>query len=352
MQIAERRLAAFRILGEVDAVWLVLDVLVATEEDRVEECRAELAHTTAHVCGTVTAVDLAVDDRSITHVAFRLGALANLLVDRERLARPHDRIVDGTGHGLDVRDSRFPGCVSRREARNQSERPPRFDLFGGDPWFDVGHDGEIATASVERSVVQRFGQGVDVDASAVLRECDRGPTRSDIRVYLHFNGRLFEFGEARFERRGDDVGIQTDFDVGGRSGHDVDRHGRSQLRTEDDERLIGLFAVECDGTVDEAFDGGGGIVELFSRQNRYAVDQRNLSGLFHPVEHGRLDDDAGGIPVDSHPGIGVRDDDSSIDDRDVSVEGRLGDRRQFPQLDIVIDGSTIDGDFDRYVEFR
>ncbi len=175
-------------------MWLVLDVLIAAEEHCVEERGAELAHAAAHVHGAVTAVDLAVDDRPVAHVALRLGALANLLVDRERPAGPHDRVVDCAGHRLDVGDPGLSGRVSCGETGHQSERTPGLDLFGGDARFDVVHDRENSTASVERCVVNRPSERIDVDTSPVLGWSDGDPTGGDTCLNLNLDRGLFEHG--------------------------------------------------------------------------------------------------------------------------------------------------------------
>ncbi len=81
MQVSERCLTAFRVLGEVDAVRLVFDVLVAAEEDSVEERRAELAHAATHVHRAIAAVDLAVDDGCVAHIALGFRTLADFVID-------------------------------------------------------------------------------------------------------------------------------------------------------------------------------------------------------------------------------------------------------------------------------
>ena len=75
----ERCLAHIRIAREVETVWLVEDVLVATEEYGVPQGGSELACATTDVHGTVAADDLPADDRTSTHVplaSVRCPALA------------------------------------------------------------------------------------------------------------------------------------------------------------------------------------------------------------------------------------------------------------------------------------
>ena len=100
--VAERRLSAFRILGEVDAVRLVDDVLVAAEEDGIEDRRTELAHAATDVDRVLFARKLAADDGTVVLVALVERPAPDDLVDGECFARHDHRSIDRVCHEVDV----------------------------------------------------------------------------------------------------------------------------------------------------------------------------------------------------------------------------------------------------------
>ncbi len=94
----DRRLATHRIPLDVEAVRLELDQLDAREEGGVEEGGGELADATAHRLLEAAVLDDAAGDEPLI-----LGPLADVVVERERLARQDERAVHQLGHAPDVR---------------------------------------------------------------------------------------------------------------------------------------------------------------------------------------------------------------------------------------------------------
>ncbi len=101
---------------------------------------------------------------------------------------------------------------------------------------------------------------------------------------------------------------------------------------------------------DEGLDGGGGLVELLIRDQGLAVNKWECYRPLYSVEHGGFDGRTGCDTVDSHPGGRIGDANMAIDDRDVSIEGRFGNRSQFPLLEVAVDGGPVDRDLDRKIE--
>ena len=109
MLVAHRGLAPVGVPVELDRVALVLAEVEAGEERGVEERRGELAHAAAHLLGV-----LAVGDRAGGHEPLGDGALADVVVDRERLARRDDGAPHEVGHPVDVGDPGLSTLVVRR----------------------------------------------------------------------------------------------------------------------------------------------------------------------------------------------------------------------------------------------
>ena len=83
----------------------VVHVLVAAEEDGIEEGRCELTRASADVHRAIATVDLSIDDRSRGNVPLRCGSLTDVPVQRERCSGRDDDFVRGIGDGLDVAGS-------------------------------------------------------------------------------------------------------------------------------------------------------------------------------------------------------------------------------------------------------
>src|SRR6187549_1398231 len=90
-------LAADRVAVDVEGVRLVLDVLQAREEHRVEGRRRHLGDAATEVL----LEDAVADDEALGEPVLA-GALTDGVVERERLARLEDRAVDDVGGPADV----------------------------------------------------------------------------------------------------------------------------------------------------------------------------------------------------------------------------------------------------------
>ena len=340
----QRRLAHERVAREVQAVRLVLDVLVAPKEDGVVEGGGELAGAATDIHRTVTAVQLAADDRPRPSVPFRQGPLAGAFIDGEGLTRHHDRPGDLIGEQLDVDHPVGTARVPCREARHLGDRAHCLGHFSGEGRFlGIDRGNRPPTAGCRRRT-DGCAERIDINHECRARRDDGELLGLFIELEDRIDRQRGEVPEPRRHRLGEDDRIEEDNNRRCRVHHRLALQCGGQTRRGEHQPTGGVRRPQHHRASHHGaclLDGGVhiGVVHLGDQ-----VGERQRDHLHRRCGQARDDQRGGPRAINPNPGLGIFGGRDTVDDNHGTFVGRLVDDVAVPIVEDLIEERVVDGD--------